>query len=122
MKGRPMQATPSDDATIRARLLERRAALTASSTSDAGSRAPVELDQTSVGRLSRMDAMQVQAMALVMETRRADALRRIDQALARLDAGSYGTCVICGEEIAPKRLALDPAVPTCLECAAGTAR
>ena len=117
-----MQPTPLDTAAIRARLLEQRAALAAGSRSAAESREPVELDQTSVGRLSRMDAMQLQAMALAMETRRADALRRIDQALARLDAGTYGECVVCGEEIAPRRLAIDPAVATCLECAAGNRR
>lgn len=117
-----MQASRLETAAVRVRLLDERAALMASSKTAADSRAPVELDQTSVGRLSRMDAMQVQAMALAMETRRADALRRIDQALARLDAGTYGICVLCGEDIAPKRLALDPAIATCLECAAGPRR
>jgi DnaK suppressor protein len=117
-----MQGSHQDAAAIRARLLEQRAALVEDSKDAAGSRAPVQLDQTSVGRLSRMDAMQIQAMALAMEARRAEALRRIDQALARLDAGTYGECAVCGEEIAPKRLGLDPAVPTCLECAAGTGR
>lgn len=116
-----MQA-PDDAAVIRARLLQQRAALTAGSKDAADSRAPVQLDQSSVGRLSRMDAMQQQAMALATEARRTEALRRIDQALARLDAGTYGACVTCGEDIAPKRLALDPAVATCLECAAGSRR
>lgn len=111
-----------DAAAIRARLLEQRAALIAGSKGAADSRAPVQLDQTSVGRLSRMDAIQQQAMALATQARRTEALRRIDQALARLDAGTYGECVACGEEIAPKRLALDPAVATCLECAAGSRR
>ena len=117
-----MQDTPLDTAAIRERLLQQREALAADSKTAADSRAPVQLDQSSVGRLSRMDAMQVQAMAIAMESRRADALRRIDQALARLDAGAYGECVICGETIAPRRLALDPAVATCLECAAGSTR
>ncbi len=35
-----------------------------------GERAPVELDQQTVGRLSRMDALQVQAMALETSRRR----------------------------------------------------
>ncbi len=109
-----------DFAAIRARLLADRAALQEAREGTAGARAPVELDQTSVGRLSRIDAMQHQAMALATERRRAGAQRRIEQALARLDAGTYGDCVQCGEEIAPKRLALDPAIATCLECAAGT--
>jgi len=83
-----------------------------------GSR-PVELDQTRVGRLSRMDALQGQAMAQETERRRNNELQRIDAALARVDTGDYGYCVICGEEISSKRLALDPSTPLCIDCASG---
>lgn len=100
-----------------ARLREAREALTSVRDESAGARAPVELDQTSVGRLSRMDAMQAQSMALATERRRAEAIARIDQALARIADGGFGECVVCGEPIAPRRLALDPAVPTCIDCA-----
>lgn len=115
-----MPSSSLDPAAIRSRLLTERAALCETSQSATESRAPVELDQTAVGRLSRMDSMQAQAMALATERRRADAIRRIDQALARLAAGTHGECVMCGEAIAPRRLALDPAIATCLECASGT--
>ena len=119
----PPEPDPAPDrAAIRARLLADRTALQDARADTASTRAPVELDPASVGRLSRIDAMQHQAMALATERRRAVTLRRIDQALARLDAGTYGLCALCGEEIAPKRLALDPAIATCLECAAGTER
>ena len=80
-------------------------------------RRPVTLDQPSVGRLSRMDALQEQAMAVATESRRQQRREGISRALERLEQGEYGECVMCGEEIAPKRLALDPAVPTCLSCA-----
>ncbi|TNE30638.1 MAG: TraR/DksA family transcriptional regulator [Alphaproteobacteria bacterium] len=80
-------------------------------------RRPVELDQTMVGRLSRMDAMQQQEMALANERRRKMQIHRIDQALARIDSGDYGYCALCDEEIPAKRLDLDPAVPTCVDCA-----
>ncbi len=80
-------------------------------------RRPVELDQQSVGRLSRMDAMQVQAMAQAQEDRRQAQLRRIDGALQRLAEGEYGACVECGEDIAPKRLEIDPTVAKCVDCA-----
>jgi DnaK suppressor protein len=83
-----------------------------------GSR-PVELDQTRVGRLSRMDALQGQAMAQETERRRKNELQRIDAALARVDTGDYGYCVTCGEEISSKRLALDPSTPLCIDCASG---
>ena len=84
-----------------------------------GERAPVELDQQAVGRLSRMDALQVQAMALETSRRRGVELRRIATALARIDEGEYGTCLECGEEIAVRRLELAPAAPLCIGCASG---
>jgi len=77
---------------------------------------PVELDQTSVGRLSRMDAMQVQAMAQETERRRHIDLQRAQSALERLAAGNYGFCLVCDEEIPRKRLEFDPAVTTCVDC------
>ncbi|WP_417486279.1 TraR/DksA family transcriptional regulator [Maricaulis sp.] len=80
-------------------------------------RKPVELDQQSVGRLSRLDSMQVQEMAKAANARRAVEVRRIDAALARVDEDDYGWCVECGEVIEPARLALDPAVPRCAGCA-----
>jgi DnaK suppressor protein len=100
------------------RLLEaRRAELHDLSDSARDSRKPVELDQSKVGRLSRMDAMQDQAMAQEAERRRAAELQRIDAALERLKNGDYGYCVSCDEDIAPARLKLDPAVATCINCA-----
>lgn len=107
------------DAEIRARLEAMRIALQAEETDTADSRAPVELDQSSVGRLSRMDAMQMQAMAAAQSRRRTTARARIAAALARLDAGTYGLCVKCEEEIEEGRLAFDPATPLCLACARG---
>lgn len=79
----------------------------------------VDLDQQSVGRLSRMDALQGQAMAKATAARRETQRRRIAAAFERIDEGEYGYCVDCGEEIAEKRLDLDPAVPTCISCARG---
>lgn len=83
----------------------------------ADDRKPVGLDQQSVGRLSRQDSLQVQAMAKAADARRAGELRRIDAALARLDAGEYGWCVECGGAIGEKRLEIDPAAPRCRGCA-----
>tara|TARA_R110002072_G_scaffold19558_6_gene72509 strand:- start:765 stop:1091 length:327 start_codon:yes stop_codon:yes gene_type:complete len=105
-----------DDDTARARLLALKAELTALSESGREDRKPVELDQQSVGRLSRLDSMQVQAMAKAADSRRVAEIRRIDAALARIDAGEFGWCVECGESIADKRLETDPAAPRCAEC------
>ncbi len=80
-------------------------------------RQPVELDQTMVGRLSRMDALQSQAMQLETERRRTVEIMRIGSALQRIDEGEFGYCVSCGIEIEPKRLDNDPTSPTCFDCA-----
>lgn len=79
----------------------------------------VQLDQQSVGRLSRMDALQNQAMAKAGSARRAAERRRLAQALARIDAGEFGYCAECGDEIARARLEFDPAAPLCISCARG---
>lgn len=80
-------------------------------------RAPVELDQSKVGRLSRMDALQGQAMSEAVETRRQIELQQIDAALSRIEVGEFGYCLVCGDEIQNKRLELDPAIPLCIRCA-----
>jgi len=98
-------------------LLARRQELTALSEMSADSREAVALDQQSVGRLSRIDAMQAQAMAKANERQRRVELSRIDSALRRIDEDEYGYCQKCGEEIAEKRLAVDPAASFCVDCA-----
>jgi DnaK suppressor protein len=99
---------------VRATLLGMRAELQDMLENTAENSAPVMLDQTQQGRLSRMDAMQQQAMADETQRRRHMRLAQIDAALARLDDGEYGYCVTCGEEINADRLALDPAIALCL--------
>ena len=77
----------------------------------------VELDQTSVGRLSRMDALQGQAMSQERVRRRQLEMQRIAAALRRLDRGEYGNCADCGKPVDPRRLEKDPAVMLCIRCA-----
>ncbi len=79
--------------------------------------AAVTLDQTKVGRLSRMDALQGQAISQEARRRREAAIRLTRSALARLDAGSYGDCQECSEWINPQRLQMDPAATLCISCA-----
>lgn len=76
----------------------------------------VELDQARVGRLSRMDAMQAQQMALEAARRRQNQLVAIDGALRRIEAGEYGDCFVCGEEINIRRLSVDPTLTRCMKC------
>jgi DnaK suppressor protein len=77
---------------------------------------PVELDQTRVGRLSRMDAMQAQQMALEAVRRRQHQLLKVEGALRRIESGEYGYCFVCGEEINVRRLSVDPTNTRCMEC------
>jgi DnaK suppressor protein len=77
----------------------------------------VELDQARVGRLSRMDALQQQAMARATSQRSALELQRIEAALVRIRTGDYGHCQKCGEDIAENRLKADPAALNCITCA-----
>ncbi len=83
----------------------------------ASERGPVMLDQSRVGRLSRMDALQVQAMAQAQERRRRAERQRIEVALERLADGTWGLCTECGEAIAGARLDFDPTVALCIRCA-----
>ncbi len=82
-------------------------------------RQTVELDQQSVGRLSRMDALQRQALAQATGRRRSARRTRIYAALERMRQGEFGYCQDCGEPIPNARLKLDPTLPNCIECATG---
>ena len=104
---------------FRSQLLASLAALTREDDLGRDGQRTVELDQQSVGRLSRMDALQQQAMARATQTRRGQARHRIEAALARIDDGEFGFCSECGDEIPLRRLELDPTVPTCVSCASG---
>ncbi|MGB5719351.1 MAG: TraR/DksA C4-type zinc finger protein [Woeseiaceae bacterium] len=101
----------------RERLLDLRAALQSDAEAAGGSAAIVELDQSKVGRLSRMDAMQAQAMAQASADRREATLRRVAAALQRIDDGEYGACLECDQPIKQKRLEFDPTALLCIDCA-----
>ena len=81
------------------------------------SAAPVELDQSSIGRVSRIDALQQQALAQRLMERLVIRKRKVEAALARLDSGTYGKCCSCHDDLEPERLNADPAVVFCQECA-----
>ena len=107
---------PCDPEKFRCLLEERKRDLLDLSRRASDARKPVELDQQSVGRLSRQDALQQQAMAKAQENLRQRDLARIERALTRLEGGDYGLCQECEEEIAEQRLLIDPATELCLAC------
>lgn len=102
---------------FRARLRERQADLQATEQEAHEAGQTVELDQSRVGRLSRIDALQQQAMSQENERRRELELKRIASALKRIEAGDYGYCLSCDEPIDAKRLEFDPAATQCIRCA-----
>jgi DnaK suppressor protein len=102
---------------LKQKLLAHRQEILDDTASSHVSRQPVQLDQTSVGRLSRMDAIQYQAMALEMERRRQIELQHIKAALKRINEDDFGECQICGKYIKAKRLEVDPSVAVCIDCA-----
>mgnify|MGYP005847888695 CR=1 FL=1 len=76
----------------------------------------VELDQSRQGRLSRMDAMQQQAMAKAKRQAFQGQLRQVLAALRRLDEDDYGYCLDCDEPIPLARLKVRPEAELCLAC------
>jgi DnaK suppressor protein len=43
-------------------------------------------------------------------------LKKIDEAIARIEGGTYGVCESCGEQISAKRLEARPVTTLCIEC------
>jgi len=78
---------------------------------------PVKLDQTAVGRLSRMDALQNQALTKNLQERELIKYALLEQALERLESGTYGTCSDCAGPIPFERLLVFPETPSCGRCA-----
>lgn len=77
---------------------------------------PVQLD-TSIGRLSRMDAIQSQQMAMEMQRRLKNRLMRIENARKRMAKGNYGLCGKCSQPISEDRLEFQPDTVFCIGCA-----
>ena len=98
---------------IQARIVELEALLG----SAAGDSRPVELDQSRVGRLSRMDAMQDQQMVLELRRRKKRQLLEVGNAIKRIEEGNFGICIFCRKEISHERLEAFPEVQTCITCA-----
>lgn len=104
---------------FRLRILEGLAALDAEDALGRDGQRTVTLDQQSVGRLSRQDALQSQSMARATQARRDRRRQALQAALRRLDEDEFGYCDACGEEIPHERLWLDATVTRCVGCAAG---
>jgi DnaK suppressor protein len=76
----------------------------------------VVLDQTAVGRVSRVDAMQQQSMAVSTKAKAITKLKKVAEALSSIKNGDYGYCRRCDEPIASARLAAKPEANLCILC------
>ncbi|MCF3650181.1 TraR/DksA family transcriptional regulator [Synoicihabitans lomoniglobus] len=99
----------------RARIADRLAAIEAEIEALSDETAVISPD-VSIGRLSRLDAMQHQQIALAGKRRLEDERNRLHEAIRRLDTGTYGSCLICGGEIALERLTYQPDAFKCVPC------
>lgn len=109
--------TPEQTSRLRALINKRLTTLQGAEASKREYAKPVELDQTRVGRLSRQDALQSQALSTAALERNRSEVTRLKAALARIEQDEYGWCEDCGEEVAVARLEIDPAANFCVQCA-----
>jgi DnaK suppressor protein len=108
---------PTSNQEVRVELLRRVGEIEQALAQACDNAAVVELDQSTNGRLTRMDAMQQAAMASAHRARLETDKRKYLAAIDRVDQLEYGLCCRCGEFIASARLANDPATPFCVDCA-----
>jgi len=117
-----MELADSELAELREVLIARREALRVTAKTNKAATAVVELDQARIGRLSRMDAMQSQAMSVEIKRRNDREFVAIKATLARMDNEEYGECLHCGETIAMARLRANPVATLCIDCAERSGR
>ena len=104
---------------IRAELLRALGKLERSLKISGESARPRDLEQDTVGRLSRIDALQNQGLTQNLEERERHQLRQIVDALRRIEDGTYGACGACGCAIPFERLMIFPETLACAACARG---
>ncbi len=100
---------------LQQKLLTLRGELTTLLDFSADSAQTVSLDQP-IGRLSRMDALQLQQMAQANRRGHETRLLQVQAALAALENDDYGDCKKCEEPIGYARLNVRPEAPFCIAC------
>jgi len=108
--------TDEELSAIRKKIDARIEELTALLGNDSEDTKPIEPD-VSIGRLSRLDSMQMQQMALEQHRRQEAELQKLKEALKRMEESSYGQCLMCRQPIAPARLLAQPEAILCINCA-----
>lgn len=110
---------PEQRETIREELLRSLTRLERSMKATNGAARPRDLEQDTVGRLSRIEALQAQGLTQTLAEREKAQLAQIAAALRRLEEGTYGACNACGLPIPVERLMVFPETLACAACACG---
>lgn len=113
----PKQLTPKQIKVLKEDLMSELLRLERSMDATEQASEVVQLDQTAVGRLSRMDSLQNQSMAKSLKEREAVKLALLVDALKRIEQGTYGLCVECGGPVSFGRLSVFPESRECARCA-----
>jgi len=116
MIGDPEDLTNEQRTELHERLVALEAQLQDALDSSQKSAAPVELDQSTMGRVSRIDAIQQQQMARASLQAARTRLAQVRAALQAVAEDTYGECRRCEEPIGYARLAARPETPFCLDC------
>lgn len=118
MTGQQTVLTPQQLEEIREELRRNLARLERSVKTNGNGRAP-DLDQSAVGRLSRIEALQNQGMTQTLKERERLQLEQVLKALERIDAGTFGFCSDCRGPIRFERLLVFPEALNCAACGSG---
>jgi DnaK suppressor protein len=110
---------PDERETIREELLRTLTRLERSLKASDGAARPRDLEQDTVGRLSRIEALQSQGLTQTLAERDRAQLAQVIAALRRLEEGTYGACNACGGPIPLPRLMVFPETLACQACACG---
>jgi DnaK suppressor protein len=84
---------------------------------DAAKEVGVVEPDSAIGRLSRLDTMQIREMALATRQRLREEKARLVDAEHRIESGTFGRCALCGKDIAHERLQIQPDAVVCVPCA-----
>lgn len=98
-------------------IIEKRLAEVAQELSDLEQDTEAVAPDSAVGRLSRMDTIQIQQMAVAQRERLQNEQGRLRAALARIDRGEFGRCQLCGQDVVAERLEIQPDAVVCVPCA-----
>ncbi len=104
------------ETTLHHKLLEQKSVLKCLLVNNKDTSKPVQLDQQALGRVSRIDAIQQQEMAIANRANQELTLVRIMKALRRIQEADYGYCLECDNCIPYERLLIKPETNLCIQC------